>query len=254
MVKVLDLFAGLRGWSAAFEDRGHEVFSIDLDEKFDVDLHKDIREVTLKDLPWRPDVILASPPCEKFSVMTIGRYWNKDNTPKNEKSAEALALVYQTLDLIKWLTPCYWVMENPRGKLRALDVVKPYERRTVTYCKLGLPYMKPTDLWGGFPESLELPGTCRNGDPCHIAAPRGSTTGVQGRVKHDPVIENPDRWKKPRGTNKFRGGMIEEMARFPSWSNERKALTAERAKIPYKLSELVCLAVEKDMGVQSDTR
>lgn len=40
--------------------------------------------------------------------------------------------------------------------------------------------MKPTDLWGAFPPGLVLPAMCRNGSPCHIAAPRGSTTGTQG--------------------------------------------------------------------------
>jgi hypothetical protein len=247
-LKVLDLFAGLGGWSEAFRDRGHEVFTVDIDPKFDVDLYKDIFYLMADDIPWRPDVILASPPCEKFSVMTIGRNWNKDNTPKRQEAADALALVQRTLEFIELMQPWYWIMENPRGKLRALEIMSPYERRTVTYCKLGLPYMKPTDLWGGFPPSLELPPTCRNGDPCHLRAPRGSTTGVQGRTKHEPVIENPDRWDKPRGTDKFRGGMIEEMARFPSWSPERKKLSAERAKIPYKLSELVCLATERDLN------
>ena len=72
-MRVLDLFAGLKGWSAPFEERGHEVFSVDLDDRFDVSLHADILTMSADDLPWRPDIILASPPCEAFSVMTIGR-------------------------------------------------------------------------------------------------------------------------------------------------------------------------------------
>lgn len=40
--------------------------------------------------------------------------------------------------------------------------------------------MKPTDIWTNHPN----PGfklMCKNGDSCHIAAPRGSKTGTQGR-------------------------------------------------------------------------
>lgn len=228
-MKVLDLFAGLGGWSQAFKDNGHEVFTVDLDTRFDVDLHKDIFDLKVRDIPWHPDIVLASPPCEKFSVMTIGRNWNLDNTPKTKEAAQAKALVEYTLVLIKLWHPTWWLMENPRGKLRKLDIMNGFERRSVTYCQLGERFMKPTDLWGVFPPSLELPKPCKNGAPCHVSAARSSITGVQGRNR-----------------SKFRGGMIEDMASYMSWSNERKELSALRAKIPYELSRLVCEAAQRD--------
>jgi hypothetical protein len=41
--------------------------------------------------------------------------------------------------------------------------------------------MKPTDLWSDrWPPSLRLEPACRNGDLCHVRAPRGSRTGTQG--------------------------------------------------------------------------
>lgn len=76
--------------------------------------------------------------------------------------------------------PAFFVIENPRAKLRKLPVVADLERRTVTYCQYGEERMKPTDLWGVFPPSLVLKGACKQGMPCHVAAPRGSTTGTQG--------------------------------------------------------------------------
>ena len=49
---------------------------------------------------------------------------------------------------------------------------------TVTYCQYGDRRMKPTDI------VTNIPGwegrRCKNGDPCHEPAPRGSKTGTQG--------------------------------------------------------------------------
>lgn len=52
-------------------------------------------------------------------------------------------------------------------------------RYTVTYCKYGDKRMKPTDIWTNHSNPKFLP-MCKNGDPCHESAPRGSRTGTQG--------------------------------------------------------------------------
>ena len=39
--------------------------------------------------------------------------------------------------------------------------------------------MKPTDIWTNHPNPRFKP-MCKNGDPCHVSAPRGSKTGTQG--------------------------------------------------------------------------
>ena len=52
--------------SNAFKARGHEVYTIDWDEEFDVDWHADISKITAQDIIDRfghPDVIWASPDC-----------------------------------------------------------------------------------------------------------------------------------------------------------------------------------------------
>jgi hypothetical protein len=179
-VKVLDLFAGLRGWSEVFEERGHETFSVDIGTSFKVSLHANILDLNPWDMPFQPDIILASPPCEGFSVMQIGRNWNHDHTPKTDKARMAITLVEKTLEFIKELEPQFFIIENPRAKLRKMPQMQHLERRTVTYCQYGEHRMKPTDLFGEFPPSLLLNPPCKNGAPCHVAAPRGSTTGSQG--------------------------------------------------------------------------
>lgn len=185
-MRVVDLFSGLGGWSQPFLDAGHEVFRVELEAKLPAELHADILTLTAADFPWRPDVLLASPPCEGFSVMNIGKNWYHDGTPKTDTARLALQLVDATLRLVRELEPTYWVMENPRDKLRALPIVAGLDRRTVTICRAyydGRPprRMKPTDLFSNrWPPSLVLEEPCKNGEPCHVAAPRGSKTGTQG--------------------------------------------------------------------------
>ena len=60
-----------------------------------------------------------------------------------------------------------------------MNFMKGLPRYTVTYCKYGDTRMKPTDIWTNHPEPGFLP-MCKNGNPCHERAPRGSKTGTQG--------------------------------------------------------------------------
>ena len=39
--------------------------------------------------------------------------------------------------------------------------------------------MKPTDIWTNS-ENWKPKAMCKNGDNCHVSAPRGSQTGTQG--------------------------------------------------------------------------
>ena len=178
-MKVLDLFSGSKSLKKPVEDMGWEYFSIDNVSEYNPDMVADILELKVEDIPFKPDIIWASPPCTFFSVASIGRHWNKDHTPKTESAEYGMSLVKHTIGLIEELNPKYWFMENPRGKLRKLYFMQDFTRRTVTYCQYGESRMKPTDIWTN---NLKwIPRTmCKNGDPCHVSAPRGSQTGTQG--------------------------------------------------------------------------
>ena len=97
-LKVLELFAGTRSIGKAFEEKGHEVYSVEWDKQHEnIDLYADMMTVTSQQILeefGKPDIIWASPPCEKFSVAAIGKHWHKGtNIPKTEETKEALELL-----------------------------------------------------------------------------------------------------------------------------------------------------------------
>lgn len=186
-MKVLELFAGTKSFSSVAQSMKAQVFTSDFDSSFDTDYCIDILNFDTSKLPFKPDVIWASPPCETFSVASIGHHWTGGKgayIPKTERAEKGKALVLKTIDLINELNPKYWFIENPRGVLRKMPFMQGFCRYTVTYCQYGDTRMKPTDIWTNIPDLQLRPmckrPMCKNGMPCHISAPRGSSTGTQG--------------------------------------------------------------------------
>jgi len=187
-MNVLELFAGSRSIGKAAESLGYNVFSSDLTDFDNIDYSVDILDFDINKIPFKPDIIWASPPCTYFSVASIGRHWNKDNTPKTDNAIFGVRVVKKTISIIKQLKPKYWYIENPRGKLRKLEFMKGLPRTTIWYCKYGDKRAKPTDIWTNnlrsvFNQSGWQPREeCFNGNKnCHHeSAPRGSRTGTQG--------------------------------------------------------------------------
>jgi len=178
---LLDMFCGSKSLEPVCDALGIEYYGIDNNREFSPNLCIDILE--LKTLPSYFDIIWASPPCEHFSVSSIGKHWNRDNTPKTTLAKKSMELVKHTLYLIDSANPKYFFIENPRGKLRKLDMMQNLTRRTVTYCQYGDFRMKPTDIWTNNLTWSPRP-MCKNGDSCHMSAPRGSRTGTQGKMSY----------------------------------------------------------------------
>jgi hypothetical protein len=183
---VFDFFSGTGSSTQAFKDAGHTVITFEIDEFFEATEHVDVFNLNAIDLITKygqPDFIWASPPCTAFSVASMGHHWGggaRAYEPKTEAAKVSQDLVAHTVKLIKDLNPTKgWLMENPRGMLRKLPVVAGLPRTTVTYCQYGDGRMKPTDLWGVVPNWIPR-DMCKNGMPCHEAAPRGARTGTQG--------------------------------------------------------------------------
>jgi len=183
-MKVLDLYAGSRSISKAALAQGHESWSSDITDFGGIDYVCDIMDFDASKLPWHPDMIWASPPCTGFSVAAIGHHWTGGKgayIPKTDTARLGITLLEKTIAIIKALKPAVWFIENPRGLMRKMpqwdDI--PHTRHTVTYCQYGDTRMKPTDIWTNSTTWTPRP-MCKNGAPCHEAAPRGSRTGTQG--------------------------------------------------------------------------
>lgn len=209
-MKVIDLFCGLGGWSNAFWQRGHDVITLDNNKRFAPNICMNILDAKASDFPFKPDIILASPPCEGFTRLRYAFNWKTtevgENVPISVKSRLGIKVLQKTLSLIRELQPTYFIIENPVGKMRHMPELADLERRTVTYCQYGSEAQKPTDLWGVFPPSLILRPPCKAGSSCHTSA-AGSERGA--------IVRAND--------------------------------AAARAFVPYGLSEEVCLAAEADL-------
>lgn len=195
----LDLFAGLGGFSAAFEDDDDwRVITVDIDSEFDTTHTADVLDLRPSDvLEWLPSdydtlVVLASPPCTAFSMAAHGTHLDSDGNPVSKWGRESLTLTHHTIGLIKGVNPDWWIVENPMGGMRQ-QLGKPDAH--VWWCQYGSDRAKPTDFWGDIPPSFDA-RRCWNGNSnCHHeSAPAGSKKGTQA-----DGMSRSERAKIPRG-------------------------------------------------------
>ena len=187
MVKVLELFAGSRSIGKAAESLGYKVYSSDLNEFEGIDYPTDILDFDTTKVPFKPDIIWASPPCTTYSIAAISHH-RPHNKPLSDFAIKSDNMVKKTISIIKELNPKYWYIENPRGMLRKQSFMQKLTRTTVWYCTYGDKRAKPTDIWTNNLRSVFNPNgwqprpECFNGNKnCHHeSAPRGSRTGTQG--------------------------------------------------------------------------
>ena len=102
-MKLLELFSGTKSVGKVAETFGFDVTSLDLKN---ADINTNILNWDFKTYePKHFDVIWASPPCTEFSKAMTRR-------PRNINSANQIVL--KTLDIIEYLNPTYFIIENPK--------------------------------------------------------------------------------------------------------------------------------------------
>ena len=232
---MVDLCSGLGGASEPFIDRKWRVIRIDNDSEFKdvpntiIANVNNIKEIEIyPPLFQKPDFVWASPPCNKFSIARVYDNWDKKTKrPTNIDVVAAIRIVMWCMDVIDYLKPKYWVIENPRGMLRNILNApgKVLPGVTTYYACWGAPYLKPTDLWGNLP-NIDWPAKPKNG---YEKAGRGSQKGIQKGI--------------------VRTGSTND--KFCNAHPNVKNRAALRSKVPYKLGEAICKAIEKEqMGVE----
>ena len=112
---AIDLYSGIGGWTTGFKMAGIDVVNSYEWWKDANNTHNknfgtnhseiNIRELKLEDLP-NPDEIefvLGSPPCTQFSYANRGG---------NGDIADGMIDIYKFLEVVEYLNPRYWAMEN----------------------------------------------------------------------------------------------------------------------------------------------
>lgn len=115
-MKAIDLYSGIGGWTLGFKMAGIDVVSSYEWWKDANDTHNknfgtqhseaDIRKLNLQqDLPepGEVDFVIGSPPCTQFSYANRGG---------NGDIADGLIDIYKFLEVVEYLQPKYWAMEN----------------------------------------------------------------------------------------------------------------------------------------------
>ena len=137
-MKILELFSGTGSVGNVGIEMGYEVVSVD---RIMPATHKcDIMHWNYKQYPPKYfDVLWASPPCTEYSIAMRNR-------PRDIEGANII--LQQTLDILEYFEPKYWLIENPQTGLMKDQIEMwgiPY--KDIDYCKYGMPYRKRTRLW-----------------------------------------------------------------------------------------------------------
>ena len=145
-MKVLELFSGTGSVSKVCEELGYEVVSVDISNKFHQPTHLiDILNFDYKQYKVGEfDIIWSSPPCRTFSSMRFLTKTNKEILL--DIVNEGLPPLLKTLEIIDYLKPKYYFIENPMNS-KMKEYLKKRSCRIISYCQYGYDYQKNTRIW-----------------------------------------------------------------------------------------------------------
>jgi hypothetical protein len=151
-MKVLELFAGTGSVGNVFKEHGWEVVSLDRD--LPADISTDIMDWDYRSQfePGSFDIIWASPPCTEYSIA------KRTGVRKIEL---ANSIVQRTLEIIDYLQPKYYILENPQtGLLKHQPFMQDRPYNDLDYCRYGMPYRKRTRVSWNNPSPSSSPSKC----------------------------------------------------------------------------------------------
>ena len=135
-MRLLELFSGTGSVGKPWRSAGHTVWDIDVDPRFNPEMCEDILQWNYRTLPFVPDVIWASPPCDQYA-----RCRTRAKTPRNLILADRLvAKAIQIISYFQKLNPdLIWFIENGDSTmLWGREVAKDLTNYVVVdYCQFG---------------------------------------------------------------------------------------------------------------------
>ena len=187
-MRLLELFSGTKSVGKVAETLGYEVTSLDLKN---ADINTDILNWDFKTYePKHFHVIWASPPCTEYS---------RALTTRTRNISSANQVVLKTLEIIEYLDPTYYILENPQtGLLKEQSFMHGLPYKDIDYCKYGMLYRKRTRLWNNVfqwnPKQLCQKDCGNIFDNKHIAtAQRGPCKGLpNNRFKQNELYVIPE--------------------------------------------------------------
>lgn len=184
-MKILELFAGTCSFSKVASKFGFETFTSDIEPMEGINYCCDILEFDYSKVPFIPDAIWASPPCETWSIACPANggnlFWEsikKDNKivgikPREQFTGNCKAKIYKnpelvkqkrelhvkilekTLEIIEHYKPEFYFIENPYDYMRFhLEGRVPY-CNLVNYCMYDYPHKKPTTIFSNIQLDLK---------------------------------------------------------------------------------------------------
>ena len=178
-LKLLELFSGTGSVGKVAKLLGYEVVSLDIKN---ADINTDILTWDYKQYEVGYfDVIHASPPCTEYSIAkTTGV---RDIEKANE-------IVLKTLEIIEYLNPKHYIIENPQtGLLKNQWFMYGIPYYDVDYCKYSFPYRKRTRIWTNINTWTPQPlcrGDCGNTEKGNINRYRHLASAQRGPNKCTP--------------------------------------------------------------------
>jgi hypothetical protein len=173
-MRVLELFSGSKSVGKVCDKLGWEVVSLDLKN---ADINIDILNWNYKDefKPYDFDIIWASPPCDCFSkcqFSNINRRLKDANgdyyictkeTIQNNIDSIGLPILRKTQEIIDYLEPTFYFIENPQTGCMKDYLNLPYY--DVDYCRYSdWGIRKRTRIWTNLKDFIPL--LCSNNFQC----------------------------------------------------------------------------------------